>query len=141
MDIQINYLAIIVCAVLSMIIGAIWYGPYFFGNTWLKISGIDPKDTRTINKMKKESGPLYGVQFLLTLVQLYILAHFIGAWSDVSGIEVALWVYVGFVMPILAGQAMWSGKPKKLATWQFLTSAGYQLLLFAIFGIILGGWK
>ncbi len=37
--IEVNYLAIIVGAVFSMILGAIWYGP-IFGKKWMEIIGV-----------------------------------------------------------------------------------------------------
>lgn len=141
MEIQINYLAVLVCAILSMVIGMVWYGPYLFGPAWLEVMGVDPKDSRKIKASQKKYAPLYGVQFLLSLLQLYILAHFIAGWQEASGIESSLWIYLGFVLPTVAGAAMWSGKPKKLALSQFLMTAGYQLVCFIVFGYVLGAWR
>jgi len=72
----INYFAVIVGAVLSMVIGAVWYGP-LFGKKWMEIIGVDHADPQAVAKMQKSAGPLYGVQFALTLFQVLVLAHLI----------------------------------------------------------------
>lgn len=140
MEIQINYLAVLVSAILAMVLGMVWYGRSLFGPFWLELMGIDPKDKRKIKDMQKRATPLYVAQLALSLLQLYILAHFIIAWGGNSGVSTAFWIYLGFVMPTLAGQAMWSGRPGHLAMKQFIVTAGYQLLCFLMFGFILGMW-
>jgi len=136
MDIIINWWAVGVCAVLAMVLGAVWYGP-LFGKKWFEIVGADPNDMAAREKMKQGMGKLYLVQFLLTLFQLYILAHFIGAWKEASGLETSLWIWAGFIIPIIAGTAMWNNDSSKIAWSRFLIQAGYQFVLFIMFGLIL----
>ena len=72
--ISVNYLAIVAGAVFSMILGFVWYGP-IFGKKWMEIVGVDPKDLEARKQMQKSAGPLYGVQFLYYLQQLYIVIY------------------------------------------------------------------
>ncbi len=137
---ELNYLAIIGCAILSMVIGGVWYGP-LFGRTWARLIGSDPDDLEKIKEMQKKAAPLYLVQFLFTLFQVYVLAHFINGWKEASGIETSLWIYGAFVIPIIAGTVMWNNYTKKEAWTRFLIQAGYQLVLFVLFGVILGVWR
>ncbi|MEK7187319.1 MAG: DUF1761 domain-containing protein [Patescibacteria group bacterium] len=137
--IQINYWAVLACGILSMVIGFIWYGP-LFGKKWMEIVGANPKDMAARKEMQKKAGPLYLVQFLLTLFQVYVLAHFIQAWADASSLETALWIWAAFIMPIVAGSAMWNNDSRKIAWSRFLIQSGYQLVLFITFGYILGTW-
>lgn len=37
--VPVNYLAILVAAVLSMVLGFLWYGP-LFGKEWTKLMGV-----------------------------------------------------------------------------------------------------
>jgi Protein of unknown function (DUF1761) len=136
---EISYLMVVVCAVLSMIVGSVWYGP-LFGKKWMEICGVDPTNLDAIKQMQKEAMPLYGIQFVLSLLQLYILAHFVQGWSEASGIESAVWMWLGFVMPTVAGSAMWNNSPNRLKWASFLIQAGYQLVMFVIYGYILGMW-
>lgn len=137
---EVNYWAILVCGILSMVVGAIWYGP-LFGRKWCEIIGADPNDIEGIKKMQKESAKLYFVQFILTLFQVWVLAYYIEGWKEASGLQNALWIWGAFVMPVIAGTAMWNNDPKKVAWSRFLIQSGYQLVIFVIFGLILGFWK
>lgn len=137
---QINYLAVLVCAVLSMVIGAIWYGP-LFGKKWMEIVGATSMDKEARKKMQKQAAPLYAIQFILSLFQVYVLAYYIAGWKDASGLENSLWIWAAFIMPIVAGGAMWNNDSKKIAWARFLIQASYQLILFAVFGLVLGMWK
>jgi hypothetical protein len=137
---EVNYWAILVCGVLSMVVGAIWYGP-LFGRKWCEIIGVDPNNVERIKKMQRESAKLYFIQLLLTLFQVWVLAYYIEGWKEASGLQNALWIWVAFVMPIIAGTAMWNNDSKKIAWTRFLIQSGYQLVIFIIFGLILGFWK
>ena len=43
--VEINFLAVLVCGVVSMIIGATWYGP-LFGKKWMKEEGSTEEELR-----------------------------------------------------------------------------------------------
>jgi hypothetical protein len=136
----INYLAIVIAAILAMVIGAIWYGP-LFGKTWLKVIGADINDLEQRKKMQKSAGPLYAVQFILTLFQVLVLAHLIADTTTVNGLERSLWIWAAFVMPVIAGTAMWNNDSKKISWARFLIQSGYQLTIFIVFGLLLTYWK
>lgn len=138
--IVINYWAVLVCGIFAMAFGAIWYGP-IFGKKWLEIIGATPEDLEARKKMQKSAGPLYLVQFLLTLFQVLILAHLIADTTRVTGLERALWIWVAFVMPTLAGAVMWTNEKTKAKWARFLIQSGYQLILFIVFGLIIQYWK
>lgn len=42
--VSINYLAVVVAAVVSMGLGAFWYSPLGFGKMWMNLSGITPQN-------------------------------------------------------------------------------------------------
>lgn len=136
----INYWAILVCAILSMVIGGIWYGP-LFGKKWMEIVGVKPEDLKARERMQKSAGLLYALQFVLSLFQVWVLAYYIEGWKEASGIENALWIWAAFVMPTIAAASMWNNDSAKISWTRFALQAGYQLIMFAIFGLILSLWK
>ncbi len=136
----INYWAVLICAVLAMIIGAIWYGP-LFGKKWMEIVNLNPTDLAAREKMKKGVWKLYLTQFLLTLFQVYVLAFYIAGWKDASGLENSLWIWAAFIIPTIAGTAMWNNDSAKISWARFLIQGGYQLVIFALFGLALGYWR
>ncbi|MFA6601475.1 MAG: DUF1761 domain-containing protein [Candidatus Paceibacterota bacterium] len=137
---MINYLAVIVCSVLSLVVGAIWYGP-LFGKTWLAVIGADAALVEKRNEMQKSTRLLYLVQFLLSLFQIWILAYYIAGWQTASGVVNALWIWAAFIMPTIAGASMWNLDPTKVKWARFLIQSGYQLVMLVIYGLILGLWK
>lgn len=137
---SINYFAVVVGAVLSMAIGALWYGP-LFGKKWMQIVGVNPDDLEARKKMQKNAMPLYLVQFVLTLFQALVLAHLIADTTRVGGLERALWIWGAFVIPTLAGAVMWTNEQGKMKWARFLIQGGYQLTIFIVFGLLLQFWK
>jgi hypothetical protein len=140
MEIIINMWAVLGCAVLAMVVGFVWFGP-LFGKQWMKIIGATAQDAEARKKMQKAAGPLYVVQFFLSLFQAYVLAHYIIGWREASGVENALWIWAAFVTPVIAGSSMWNNDSAKVAWARFLIQAGYQLVIFVLFGFILGMWR
>ena len=136
----INYLAVLVCAIVSMIVGFIWYGP-LFGKKWLAVTGATDLDLEARKKMQQSAMPLYIVQFLLTLFQAWVLAYYIVGWKDASGLTNALWIWAAFIMPVVAGSAMWNNDSSKIKWMRFLIQGGFQLICFGVFGLILSWWR
>lgn len=136
---EVNYVVIAACAILSMVVGYVWYGP-LFGKKWMEIVGMDKETEERRREMMKDTPKLYAAQFLISLGQVYILAHFIKGWSDVSGVESALWIWAGFVLPTVAAASMWTADRKEVKWARFLIQGGYYLVLFIAFGYILSTW-
>lgn len=138
--ITINYLPIMVGAVISMVIGAIWYGP-LFGKKWIEIIGANQADIEARKKMQKEAGPLYGVQFILTLFQISVLVSLVADASHSTGFIRSLWIWAAFIIPTLAGAVMWTNEKNKIKLARFLIQGGYQLIMFIVYGLLLQFWK
>lgn len=136
---EVNYVTILIAAIISMVVGALWYGP-LFGKKWLEIIGATADDLARREAMQKAARPLYAIQFALSLLQVYVLAHFVEAWEDGTGVGTAVWIWLGFVMPTVAGSSMWNNNPNRMKWAMFLIQAGYQLVMFIIYGWVLGNW-
>jgi hypothetical protein len=130
---EINYAAVLVAGSLSMVIGMIWYSLSVFGRPWMKEVGLKEKD------LKK--GP--GVGYLLavggSLVQAYILAHFVdytGAVTWVDGAVTGLWAWAGFVATAFAVNYVFAQRSANL--WAI--DSGYYLALLLAQGALLAVW-
>jgi hypothetical protein len=134
-----NLFAVLACAVVSMIIGAVWYGP-LFGKKWMEICKIDANDLEARKKMQQEALPLYLVQFSLTFFQAYILLVFIDGLDDKYGFDVVFFAWSAFVLPTTIAASMWTAEPVRLKWARFFIQAGYYFVLFLIFGLILSTW-
>lgn len=137
---SVNYFAVAAGAVISMVVGALWYGPVF-GRKWMEIIGVNPESMVQRKEMQKGVGILYAVQFVLTLFQVLVLAHLIADTVRVTGLERALWIWAAFVVPTLAGSAMWTNEKGRIKWARFLIQGGYQLVMFVMYGLLLHLWK
>lgn len=139
--IPINYLAVFVAALCSIVLGFLWYGP-LFGKPWMKMMGIDPK---SIDKEKmKGMNKTYAIMTLTTLLMSYVMAHslifassYTQTYGIAAGLMAAFWNWLGFMLPILTGDQLWGGKPWKLLP----ITSGYYLVSLSLMGIILSLWK
>lgn len=137
-----SFLAILLCAIAAMILGTLWHSKALFGDRFMRAIGGDPNmPPEKMKEIQKKMWQIFLTQFLLSLFQVWILSKYLssGAFA-MSPLANAFWIWAGFIMPTIAGSAMWSARPRKMAWQIFLISAGYQLVLFLVFGIILKVW-
>lgn len=137
---EINYLAVLVCGIVSIILGSLWYGP-LFGKPWMAMSGIKKPDTIT-PAIKKSMAKSYSIMFIGSLLMAFILANILawgggGAQGVVGGLAAGFCNWLGFIAPATVGTVLWESKPWKL----WFINAGYYLVQMMVFGVILSLWK
>jgi len=137
---QLNYLAILVCSLLSLALGFLWYGP-LFGKIWMEISGMNTLDEVRKSEMQKNAWKLYSTQIIMSFFQIFIIDYYLVVLEKAGGIQNVFWFWLAFIVPTVAGSVMWGSDSKKVSWQKFLIQAGYQLVLFLMFGFILGFWK
>jgi len=137
--VPINYGAVVVAALASMVLGYLWYGP-LFGKVWMKLSG----KTQESMSAKSNMGGMYLLAFIGSLVMAFVLAHalvfastYLHVMGTSAGLQAGFWNWLGFIAPVTLGMVLWDGKPWKL--WILLNT--YQLLSLLIMGLILANWK
>jgi len=132
-----NYLAMVVAAVSSMVIGALWYSPVLFGGQWLRWSGIDRHKARELEKHATRG---YILMFVSSCVMAFVIAEFIRvtvAVTFVEGVVTALWIWLGFITPLTFGPFIWEGKSLKLC----VLNAAYWLVTLPVMAGILAMWR
>lgn len=143
MEISINYIAVVVAGLSSMVVGSLWFGP--LGKQWIAAQGwTEAQVAEGMAKMKKEGWKTYGMQAIASLVMAFVLAHslefassFLGISGIRAGLEAGFWNWLGFIVPVTLGTVLWDGKPWKL--W-FIT-APYYLVTLLVMGVILSLWQ
>jgi hypothetical protein len=141
MSAEINYLAVLIAGIASVVFGSLWYGP-LFGKKWMAFSGFGP-EKMTEMKAKGGAGKSYFLAFIGSLVMSYVLANalvfasfFTFSEGARAGAMVGFWNWLGFIAPVTMGSVLWEGKSWRL--W-FLNNAYYLVSLIAM-GIILALW-
>lgn len=132
-EVSINYLAVLVGAIVSMVIGAVWYSMPVFGKLWMQEIG------KKMDDLKGGAKTGYIVAFVSALVMSYILAHFVdytGATTVTTGAITGFWIWFGFVATVGAAKTVFTGKSFKL----FAIDYGYHLVELVVMGMILAVW-
>lgn len=131
-EVTINYWAVLVAAVASMVVGSIVYGP-LLGKKWQALVG------KTDKELQDGAPKAMMLAFLVALFGSYVLAHFVdymGATDWWSGVVAAAWLWVGFVVVSHLTNNLFEQRKWGLI-WIFLLNAG---LTMAAQGAILAAW-
>ncbi|MBI2465168.1 DUF1761 domain-containing protein [Candidatus Shapirobacteria bacterium] len=123
---NINFGAVLLATILQFIWGAVWYSA-FFGKLWGKMHGFDKLSKEVQEKMMKEMGPIYGVQFLVTLVTTVVLAIFIAYQPSWNAYAMAGFFWIGFVVPTQVSGVIFGGTEGKWVTTKIAIQAGAAL--------------
>lgn len=134
--VDVNYFAIFLAAVSSMVWGSLWYGP-LFQKPWMKMMKLDKSK---MSASSSEMGKLYGIQFVGSLFMAFVLSHalvfakaYLGTEGVSAGLQTGFWNWLGFVAPVTLTTVLWEGKPWKL----WMLNNGYYLVMLSTMGVIL----
>ncbi|MGB3862872.1 MAG: DUF1761 domain-containing protein [Candidatus Aminicenantaceae bacterium] len=136
-QVGVNYLAILVCGVVFMVLGALWYSPILFGKKWMVFMG---KSEEEIKEQSVGVWKAYLISAAGALIMAYVLAHviyYVQADTVLKGLQTGLWVWLGFVVTSNLGGILFEGRPKGL----YFLYNGYQLVSLLCMGVILSIWK
>ena len=131
---DVNYIAVVVAAVVGMVIGAVYYMPQVVGKAWMNAIGKTEKDLPGANRPI-----LYVFAAIFTLLLATMLAAAIG-WADAhtvgKGALVGLLFWIGLAIPIVGTVFMFEGR--KLANHAI--TGGHYLIALVVKGAIIGAW-
>ncbi|OGK15699.1 hypothetical protein A2862_03005 [Candidatus Roizmanbacteria bacterium RIFCSPHIGHO2_01_FULL_38_41] len=131
---NINLVAVLIAAVISMVIGYIWYSQGVFGKDWMKMMGL--KESAMKGDMAKKS---MMAGFVAELLTAYILAHLInilGVITVPEALQLGFWLWLGFRATLEIGNQLWGGHPMKM----FYINSGYRLVSMLAMATILTTW-
>ena len=126
---EINWIAVVVAALGSFLLGGLWYSPVMFGKAWQREAGLTDEQLKSGNMAK-----IFILSFVLALLAAWNFANFLGPRPSIAfgaGVGASaglLWVASSFGINYL-----FERKSLKL----FLINGGYHTLQFAIIGLVL----
>ena len=130
----INHIAVFVCALMSLVVGALWWSPLLFAKAWQKEVGLTDEQLKNSNPAKT-----FGGSFVLAYIISYNLAFFLAApgttWQ--WGIAAGLLAGVGWVVTMFVIIGLFEQRTLKY----LLINCGYVSVYFALIGFILGIWR
>src|SRR4051812_1910236 len=138
----VNWLAIIVSAIVIFMLGGLWYSPIGFAKRWIALQG------RTEEEMRAQAAAanmplLYLSAFITSLLIAFVMGLLMMHFSAVMPINAAhgaifgFVCWLGFAASTSYATAVFSGKPKQL----WLIDSMYNLVSFVAAGIILSVWR
>lgn len=133
---NINWGAIILATFLQFGWGAFWYTA-LFGKLWGKIHGFDKLSKEVQAEMMKGMGPIYGIQFLVTLVTTIVLAIFITYQPSWNAYAMAGFFWLGFVVPTQTSSVLFGGTEPRWMWKKIAVQAGASLGSLEIATVVL----
>lgn len=137
MEVTVNYLAVVLAAVASMVVGAVWYSQSVFGKLWAKLAHVK-MDKKFSNA---QMAMMYGGTFIASLLTAYILAHvsflshsFFKNDFLQDALTTAFWLWLGLTAARVYTHDTFEGRPIKLT----LLTAGFELLTLIVMGLVIG---
>ena len=137
---DVNWLAVLVAAVVAFVLGGFWYSDALFGKQWRKGGGISDAEV----KKEKKKGlnfmlPNMFGGFLRRFVTGFFLVNFL-AWVGATGVSEALqftfWLWLGFFAMQMLGSIFWDGKKFDY----YLINVIYVLVMFMTMAAIVSSW-
>lgn len=134
----INWLAVIVAAIIPFLIGFVWYGP-LFGKPWMTSVGLTEEQVNKANMPK-----VLGISFVAQLIMAFFLAMFFygdpagaAAMTGSAGAFYGFLTGFGWVSMAICVVAQFEQKSVNY----ILMNSGYWIVVFTLMGLILGMWK
>ncbi len=160
---EMNWIAIVIAALSTLVVGFIWYHPKVFGTVWLKETGLTEEKLEKGN-MLKVFALIYLFSLFIVIIETSLTIHQTGALAMVGGVTKinealpsfnafmadygtafrtykhgALHGFISglfFAFPIVAINGMFERK-----SWKYiLINSGFWITTLTIIGSIICGW-
>lgn len=159
---EINFLALFVSALSTLVVGFIWYNPKVFGTIWMKEAGMTEEKMKGAN-MAVIFGLSVVYAFMISFIIQVLTIHQYGAFGMIGGnLETAQPSYEAFmndygtayrtfkhgafhgfitglflIFPLTATNALYERRSFKYV----LVSSGFWMVCFMIMGGIICAWQ
>jgi hypothetical protein len=135
---QVNYLAVLVAAIVIFILGGLWYSKALFAKRWIVLMG---KSEENLKAGAGGAMPVLLIQalicgLLVAWTMAVILSHFAPV-TPLRGALAGVLCWLGFAAATSYATSIFSMQPKGL----WLINTSYNLVSFVIAGAILGAWR
>ncbi|MCW9027921.1 MAG: DUF1761 domain-containing protein [Kangiella sp.] len=126
---DINFYAVVTATLLSFAMGGLWYSPLLFGRIWLKELKLGAEGI-------KQKPRVFILSFVFSLATAFIIANLLGPQPKLVNAVVTSAMIGGIVLFSLGITYQFSNKTLR----HLLIDGGYHIVIFTMFGLILGSW-
>lgn len=121
---NVNWLAVIIGAVLSFVLGWLWYSPKLFGTKWAAGTGV---------KMPESGGPMLMTPLILQAIGTLLLAWLVGVTAANNALLTIILAAVTFMM-LQAASGKFTGK----SDYAILTEVGFIAIMVVVMIVVQG---
>lgn len=134
---DINYIAVVLATLSSMVVGSIWYTPKVFGNYWMSAAKVTPSGN---------------ARDAIAPIALTVVVSFVTAWV-LAGAAFISWKFYGgsfFSNSVITGLILWAGFTAarfathdafdKRPTGLTVLNISHELVTIVIMALIIGVW-
>ena len=140
---SINFLAVALCTFMNMVLGGLWYSPFLFGTTWIKLMKLNRSETNTDPTIANNARKGYIFSTVCHLIMSIVMAHFIqythasGSWFD--GLKVGFICWLGFTLTTMLPNQIFS---KNDFSWLLAAiNIAYPMVGLSAAGALLAAWQ
>ena len=130
---NINWLAVLVAAILRLAVGTIWFSPIAFVKPWQALTGVTPESMRSGLGKAITLDLVMSLLMAITLAEIIGIAH-IADWYN--GALVGAWAWVGFVLATQLPLMTYENRSLRLIA----INTGAILVSLLLMGALLGLW-
>lgn len=140
MEVQVNYLAVVLAAASSYVVGMVVYSKALFGGQWQKMVGLDDK------KIKEGMGSAMALSAIPALLTAFVLAHLVylsnyfyssdGTSWMMTALQTAFWVWLGIAAAGIVRQNAFEQRRKKLSAINAVAALAALLVMALIIGLL-----
>lgn len=134
---DINYIAVVLATLSSMLVGTIWYTPKVFGNYWMRQANITPT-----GDAKDAIRPII-VTLIVSFITAWVLAgaafisfDFYGGSFFVNSLVTGIVLWGGFTAARFITHDAFDGRPNGLT----VLNVSHELVTIVVMAIIIGVW-
>jgi len=136
MNVEINWWAVVLATLSTMVVGSAWYARGTFGNLWIKLAKLDEKEMAKRGAVK----PIL-TTLVVSLISAYVLAHMVSlahhAFNNSylwDALATAFWAWLGFTAARFITHDAFEGRPVRLT----ILNIAHELVTFMVMGAIIG---
>lgn len=136
---EINYWAVLIATLSTMIVGSVWYAPPVFGKRWAKLANVDMNADKTALQAWMPIITTVIVSFISAWVlagATTISGHFYGGGYLMAAIGTAVILWAGFTAARFITHDAFEGRPTSLT----VMNIAHELVTFLVMALIIGLW-
>ena len=135
MSIEVNYWAVVIATISTMVVGSVWYTPNVFGNYWMRVAKVDMEDRSAV-------GPIL-TTLIVSFISAWVLALAVQVtWLAFGGnylgvaLVTAIIGWAGFTAARFVTHDAFEGRPSGLT----ILNIAHELVTFIVMALIIGAW-